>query len=83
MIRLAALRTHAASKALHYLGVVLGVAGILTLAPPLGELAAVFGLGLIVWFAWMGTRMLRESGARGVSVDFLRLHGSRRDESRL
>lgn len=46
-------------KALNYLGLVVGAAGMLTTLPPLGELAAVFGLGQIVWFAWLGVFMLR------------------------
>jgi hypothetical protein len=41
------------------LGVAVGTAGILTVAPPLTEVGAVFGLGQILWFAWIGVLMLR------------------------
>ncbi len=52
-------------RTLNYLGVVSGVAGIITLVPALGELGGtIFGLGLIVWFVWVGTVMLRGSKAR-------------------
>ena len=45
---------------LNYLGVAIGVAGILTVVPPLGEMGGlIFGLGQIVWFAWLGIVMLR------------------------
>lgn len=45
-----------------FFGVVLvGVAGVLTVVPPLGELGAVFGRGQILWFAWIGSFMLRRS----------------------
>lgn len=56
----AALQTDGLPRALNYLGVVIGMAGILTLVPALGELGGgVFGLGSIVWFVWLGIAMLR------------------------
>ncbi len=55
----AALRAGGLPRALNYLGVVIGVAGILTVAPTLDVLEAVFGLGFIVWFVWVGIVMLR------------------------
>lgn len=55
----AALRDGALPKALNYLGVVISMAGILTLIPSLGDLGALFGLGSIVWFTWLGVVMLR------------------------
>lgn len=50
-------------KALNYLGVVAGAAGVATLVPALTDLGALFGLGLIVWFVWVGVILLgdRES----------------------
>lgn len=48
-------------RALNYLGVVIGVLGLLTVVPALEVLGAVFGLGLIVWFVWLGIVMLRSS----------------------
>jgi hypothetical protein len=55
-----ALRARELPRVLNYLGVVIGVAGILTvvLQP---ALAAVSGLGLIIWFVWLGIVMLRRS----------------------
>ena len=50
-------------KALHWLGVGIGVAGILSVVPALNSLTVVFGLLQIVWFAWLGVVMLR-SGSR-------------------
>jgi hypothetical protein len=50
---------------LNYLGVIVGVSGILTVIPVLAVLGAVellgivFGLGLLVWFVWLGSIMLR------------------------
>ena len=59
LISLAALSSQALSRALAYFGFIVGIAGILTIAPPLAELGAVFGLGQIAWFAWVGMSMLR------------------------
>ena len=56
----AALRTDRLPKPLNYLGVLVGLAGILTVIPNFDVLMDVFGLGQIVWFAWLGTVMLRE-----------------------
>ena len=58
----AALRARALPRLLIYLGVVTGVAGILSVLPLTG-LQAVYALGLIIWFAWLGIVMLRTSPA--------------------
>ena len=59
LLSVAALRSGALPKALSYLGLVAGSAGVITLAPPLTDVGAVFGLGLIVWFVWLGIVLLR------------------------
>jgi len=55
-----ALRARALPRVLNYLGVVTGVAGILSVLA-LTDLTAVYGLGLIIWFVWLGIVMLRTS----------------------
>lgn len=56
----AALRTERLPKALNYLGIVIGVAGLLTIVPALYTVVlAVFALGQIVWFIWLGIIMVR------------------------
>lgn len=51
------------SRFLNILGIVIGVAGVLTILPALTEDAAsVFGLGFIVWFIWAGITLLRRPG---------------------
>lgn len=57
----AALRTGGLPKALNYLGVAIAVAGTLTVVPALDVLTDVFGLSQIVWFAWLGIVMLRDT----------------------
>ena len=57
----AALRASKLPKVLNSLGVLVGLAGILTVVPAFDVLMDVFGLGQIVWFAWLGILMLRDS----------------------
>ncbi len=58
----AALRTGDLSKVLNYLGVVIGLAGIITIVPALAELFTyIFALGQIVWFIWLGIMLLRSN----------------------
>jgi hypothetical protein len=62
LLSVAALRTGGLTRALNYLGVVLGIAGILTIVPALAEsMIMIFGPGMIVWSAWVGIVMLRQS----------------------
>jgi hypothetical protein len=64
LVSLAAIRTGTFLRALNVFGAVVGVAGILTLLPPLEALGAVFGLGMIIWFATVGIVLLREPTSR-------------------
>ncbi len=62
LVSWAALRAGELPRALNYLGVVLGVAGILSTIPALFlMLALVFGIGKTVWLIWLGSVMLRSS----------------------
>jgi hypothetical protein len=71
LISWAGLRTGVLPRALDYLGLVAGAAGVITIIPALEDVGAVFGLGLIVWFAWIGVVMLGDgrSGAPGRDDD--------------
>jgi hypothetical protein len=62
LLSLAAVRTGGLTRATGYLGVFLGIAGILTMIPALAEIMfMIFGPGMMVWSAWVGTVMLRRS----------------------
>lgn len=67
LISFAALRRGGLPKALNYFGVVIGVAGLLAYVPILSDLGIIFGLGLVAWFAWLGTVMLRVKASNLVS----------------
>ncbi|MHC4707241.1 MAG: DUF4386 family protein [Planctomycetota bacterium] len=66
LVSWAALRAGGLPKALNYLGMVIGVAGLLTVVPALEMLVFVFGLGGIVWMVWLGIVMLRSSSSAAV-----------------
>ena len=59
LVSVAALRTGALPKSLNWLGVVIGVAGVVSVVPALRDLGYIFGLLQIAWFAWLGIVMLR------------------------
>ncbi len=48
-------------RALNYVGVVVGMAGVLTVVPALEVLGIGFRLGEMVWFGWLGIFVLRRS----------------------
>ncbi|MGZ3433151.1 MAG: DUF4386 family protein [Isosphaeraceae bacterium] len=54
----AALQARALPRLLNYLGVVIGLAGILYVFLASAALLAVNALGLIIWFIWLGIVML-------------------------
>jgi len=65
LVSWAALRSGALPKALNYLGMVIGIPGIIsTLFPAFNELGVAFGLGIIVWWIWLGIVMLRSNLSR-------------------
>lgn len=66
LVSWAALQTGELPKALNYLGLLIGAAGLVTVVPAFGEIGAIFGLGLIVWWVWLGIVMLRSSTAFGI-----------------
>lgn len=60
LIGLASLRFAILPKALSWLGVIVGVSGLCTVIPSLEDAGAIFGLGSIVWFLWLGIALLKK-----------------------
>lgn len=58
LVSWAALRSRDLPRVLNYLGLLIGLAGVLSAVPLLSELASVFGLTQIVWFIWLGILLL-------------------------
>jgi hypothetical protein len=73
LVSLAALRTAGLPKALNWVGILIGIAGIASAIPVLLEARYIFGLLEIVWFIWVGivmfrTRASEESQRQSVST---------------
>lgn len=60
LVSWAGIQSGAIPKMLNYLGVVMGVSALATIVPALEMVAIVFGLGLIIWFVWLGLVMIRD-----------------------
>lgn len=54
-----ALRGALFPKALNYLGILVGIAGVVSILPGLHDVAALFGITQLVWFLWLGGVLLR------------------------
>jgi hypothetical protein len=59
LISWAALRSGGLPRGLSYLGMGVGVVGIVSTIPGLRDLAGLFGLSQVVWFVWLGILLLR------------------------
>lgn len=59
LVSLAAWTTRALPRPLNVLGIVSAISGLITVIPGLEDVGMVFGLGLIIWFAWVGVVLLR------------------------
>ncbi len=60
LLSIRGLRLDIMPKWLHYWGMLVGIAGTLTIVPGLEELGVVFGLSQIVWFFWLGITLYRQ-----------------------
>lgn len=72
LLSIAALKANELSKLLNLFGLLIGFVGVLTIYPA-EVLTEIFGLGQIVWFAWLGIFMLVKPSklTRGSSKDVL------------
>lgn len=67
-----ALRARELPRVLNYFGLVVGVAGILTvLLTSLDLTAYIYGLGLIIWFIWLGIVLLRNNPGKAATNEIL------------
>ena len=62
LISLAALRTNRLPKVLNYIGLLVGVVGIISVFPGLTDLVGLFGISQIIWYVWVGIRLVRKNG---------------------
>lgn len=60
LLSIAAIKGQVLQKSLNYLGVFVGIVGILTVYPA-EVFTEIFGVSQIVWFSWLGISMLSDS----------------------
>lgn len=60
------------SRAVNFLGIVVGTSGLVTTIPALTELGAVFGIGAILWFLLVALVLLRSQEVRADPASPLR-----------
>lgn len=58
LVSWAAMRGRMLPRPLNWLGMVAGFAGVVTILPGLESLGLLFGLGQLVWFAWLGVFLI-------------------------
>jgi len=63
LISWAALRTGGLPKGLNFLGLLVGVVGILSLFPGLTDLTGLFGISQLIWYVWLGVVLLRSNAS--------------------
>lgn len=59
LVSISALRSGGLPAALNWLGVTIGIAGLLSVVPTLKAAAYAFGLLQMVWYVWLGVVLLR------------------------
>ena len=60
LVSISALRGGRMPRALNFLGLFIGVVGLVSLSPGLTDiLVGVFGLGQVIWYVWLGIVLLR------------------------
>ncbi|MEJ2304730.1 MAG: DUF4386 family protein [Anaerolineales bacterium] len=63
LVSWAALRVGGLPKSLNFLGLLVGVVGILSLFPGLTDLTGLFGIGQLIWYVWLGIVLLRSNAS--------------------
>lgn len=59
VVGIASLRARSLPRPLGWLGLAVGVAGLLSIVPSLAAAAYAFGVLSIAWFVWLGIALLR------------------------
>ncbi len=60
-VSIVALRERLFPRWTNYLGVIMGISGLITVIPLLEAAGAVFGLGLVVWFVAVGVTLTKDA----------------------
>ena len=66
LVSWAALRTGGLPRFLNYLGLVVGLVGLVSTIPGLSDLVGIFGMSQLVWFVWLGIILSRQRPSKAV-----------------
>jgi hypothetical protein len=67
-------------KGLNYLGLLVGVVGLVSAIPGLNDVVGLFGMSQMLWFIWLGIVLLRSKPSVTAEVDLRRQDDTRRAE---
>jgi hypothetical protein len=67
-------------KGLNYLGLLVGVVGLVSAIPGLNDVAGLFGISQLLWFIWLGIVLLRSKPSAAPEADVRRQNDARRAE---
>ena len=65
-------------KGLNYLGLVVGVVGLVSAIPGLNDVTGLFGISQMLWFVWLGIVLLRSKPSAAAEADVRRQDDARR-----
>jgi threonine/homoserine/homoserine lactone efflux protein len=63
---------------LNYLGLVVGVVGLISAVPGLNDVTGLFGMSQMLWFIWLGIVLLRSKPSAAAEADVRRQDDARR-----
>ena len=72
LVTWAAWQTKGLPRALNYLGLVVGVVGLISAIPGLNDVAGLFGIAQVLWFVWLGIVLLRSKPVVAAEADVRR-----------
>ena len=78
LVTWAAWQANGLPRRLNYLGLVVGVVGLISAIPGLNDVAGLFGISQVLWFIWLGIVLLRSKPGTAAEADVRRQDESRR-----
>ena len=78
LVTWAAWQTNGLPKGLNYLGLLVGVVGLVSAIPGLNDVTGLFGMSQMLWFIWLGIVLLRSKPSAAAEADVRRQDDARR-----
>jgi hypothetical protein len=78
LVTWAAWQANGLPKGLNYLGLLVGVVGLISAIPGLNDVTGLFGMSQMLWFVWLGIVLLRSKPSAATEADVRRQDDARR-----